>query len=53
MKMSKEIEEAQDNLRRVSNMDGLTQWDWTQAVAQRTTLLGYWPWVAEQLDMGD
>ena len=27
-----------------------TRWDWTQIVAQRSTLLGYWQWVEYRLD---
>jgi len=27
-----------------------TRWDWTQVVAQRSTLSGYWEWVVDQLD---
>ncbi len=27
-----------------------TKWDWTQKVAQGSTLLGYWEWVEEKLE---
>lgn len=27
-----------------------TNWDWIQVVAQRSTLLGYWDWVAHQVE---
>jgi hypothetical protein len=27
-----------------------TKWDWFQIVAQRSTLLGYWDWVASRIE---
>ena len=30
---------------------GYTRWDWRQAVAQQSTVVGYWDWVEYQLDM--
>lgn len=27
-----------------------TQWDWLQAVAQRSTLRGYWEWVRMKIE---
>ena len=42
--------EAEHNPTGDGEYPAYTRWDWRQAVAEQSTILGYWEWVAQTLD---